>query len=772
MTIPRRRKLASAGFKLNQNQALAVTQLEDIAAARNSPLRITEVHPCGDGESLRVDITLETRLFSKQPDGMAFRKREPLQIRIPPSFPFRTPSLDFRHFDHAGAAHVNWGYHICLYQTSETEWVPSDGMYGFFSRVDWWFKAAASGELDPEDAPLHPPANFPTESVWFIPYTDTPEVLVGAGNWFGWAGLKKHSDSKYDVVEWAEDKNVSDGRLAVPAILLDKPLAFEYPAKVSKLFDLLESNGVERSTLNKLFLDEAYHSEQGNPFDIVIGSPMRRKSAGSPVKQHLAVWRIPAETMDLLRAAFSETEDSDEHLQSFVHWSLSASIAWCRVLENRPEIVVRRDEATLSNWLIDKNILLLGAGALGSPIAEDIVRAGARCLHVVDNDTVKPGILVRQRYAKRDIARSKATCLATRLEDLSLGCEVIPHFQDIRHELHTYVDLGAIDLIIDATASQFVSHYLESLTANGDLPVPLASVSVSARAEHGMITVRMPEFHGGPIEIARRSKLAVFSQNQISQCAEAFWPEQTEETVFQPEPGCSEPTFIGSASAVGFHASGLLTLGLQRVSRLERDTASCDFLPGVELPGGRGGDGVLSYVFESMTQFTEDIHGYAVRVDAAAQASINAEIARSKRVVGSRVETGGLLFGEIDDSHQTIWLDGATMPPSDSEASAEKFLCGTEGTDEVADSIRARTKGSSRFVGIWHTHPVSPPQPSTDDLQAMVRLLLEQDKTPRHVVMMIVGYAATSPVPKYYLYRRRDIETFVLAYLRRQGLAQ
>ncbi len=754
---------------MNPSQALALTQLKDITAAPNSPLRITEVHSCGDRESLRVDITLETRLFPRKQGGIELRKREPLKISIPSSFPFRTPSLDFRHLDHSGRAHVNWGNHVCLYQTSETEWVPADGMYGFFSRVDWWFKAAALGELDPEDAPLHPPANYPTESAWFIPYVDTPKVRVGAGNWIGWAGLKKHSEQKYDIAEWSSDKEVSDGHEAIPAILLDQPLAFEYPDKVSKLFDLLETRGIERSKLDNLFITEAFHTELGDPFDIVIGSPMRRKSAGSPVKQHLAVWRIPADTMDLLRAAFAESEARSEHIKSFVNWSLNASTDWCHVLENRPEIVIRRDEETSSSWLLDKTILLLGAGALGSPIAEDIVRAGAKCLHVVDKSTVKPGILVRQRYAKRDIARLKADCLAKRLNDLSLGCEVVPHFHDVRNELQTYFDFSSIDLIIDATASQLVSHHLETLSASGDLSAPLVTVTVSARAEHGMVAVRMPEFRGGPIEIARRTKLAVFSQNQVGEYAAAFWPERAEETVFQPEPGCSEPTFVGSASAVGFHASGLLMLALNRVSELDCAEASCDFLPGTDSREKYECEGTFSHVFKPNAEYSEDIHGYTVRLDAAAYASIDAEMARSKREVGDRVETGGLLFGEIDDSHQIIRLDRATMPPSDSEASAAQFVCGTNGTKELAQSIDLMTKGSSRFVGIWHTHPVSQPKPSTDDLQAMVQLLMEQDATPRHVVMMIVGFAASSPTPKFYLYRRRDIEAFVLAYLKAGG---
>lgn len=646
-------------------------------------------------------------------------------------------------------------------------------MYGFFSRVDQWFKAAAEGELDPENAPLHPPAVFPTVSVWYIPYKNTPEIPVGAGNWVGVAGLKKHSDSKFDILGWIpEGEQSPEGLDTTPAVLIDRPLAHEYPDKVEKLFDLLETSGVDRSILNNFFVTRAYDTKLGEPLDIVVGSPMRRKAEGEPLRQHLSVWRIPSDAMDLLRKSFDESEDRDEHIKSFVVWSHTATTGWCYVLENRPEIVIRRDENTPSSWLRDRSILLLGAGALGAPIAEDILRAGAKQLHVVDDGTVKPGVLVRQRYSKQDVARSKANCLAKRLNDLALECEVIPHFENATHGLPSYVDLTSIDLIIDATASQAVAHYLERLAGNGNLNSPLASLSVSAKAEHGMVTLCMPNFVGGPIELVRRSKLAVFSGNQIDTSAAAFWPAQDSERIFQPEPGCSEPTFVGSATDVSFHASGLLQIALRRLTSLPDTRASCDFLPGAASKMGDYSDGPKSFVFSLSNQDTEHIYKYHIRISAEAESAISSEIARSRRVSGIEVETGGLLFGEIDDSHKTIWLDRATEPPADSEASATQFLCGTSGTYELAQSVNEQSKGSSRFVGIWHTHPVSQPNPSNDDLEAMVHLLLEQDRTPRHVVMMIVGFAATAPVPKYYLYRKRDIEAFVLAYLRKEGLVR
>ena len=114
------------------------------------------------------------------------------------------------------------------------------------------------------------------------------------------------------------------------------------------------------------------------------------------------------------------------------------------------------------------------------------------------------------------------------------------------------------------------------------------------------------------------------------------------------------------------------------------------------------------------------------------------------------------MFGEIDDALQEIWIDSVSGPPPDSRASPDQFLCGTAGTKQMAAARLKASGGSSRFVGIWHTHPVSRGSPSDDDLRAMVTLLHFQDVTPRHVVMLILGFAATRPVENYYLFRRNE----------------
>src|SRR3546814_10498543 len=104
------------------------------------------------------------------------------------------------------------------------------------------------------------------------------------------------------------------------------------------------------------------------------------------------------------------------------------------------------------------------------------------------------------------------------------------------------------------------------------------------------------------------------------------------------------------------------------------------------------------------------------------------------------------------------WSSYVCSSDLDSEASCSKFLCGTAGTDKLA-MLKDRTSGgSSKFVGIWHTHPISRGEPSNDDLTAMARLLFLQRLPPRQVVMLIVGFAETAPEFNYYLFHRNDLD--------------
>src|SRR3546814_18461078 len=132
------------------------------------------------------------------------------------------------------------------------------------------------------------------------------------------------------------------------------------------------------------------------------------------------------------------------------------------------------------------------------------------------------------------------------------------------------------------------------------------------------------------------------------------------------------------------HAASLLNIGLVRVASLQVSQASLDLVSAPWLERKKRERPLLHYEFEHYQTYLERKHAFQVLQSSAAKCGVLAEIARIARVSSSKIETGGLMFGEIDDSHRHIWIDEVSGPPPHREASCSKFLCGMAGTNTLA----------------------------------------------------------------------------------------
>src|SRR6185295_4414864 len=112
-----------------------------------------------------------------------------------------------------------------------------------------------------------------------------------------------------------------------------------------------------------------------------------------------------------------------------------------------------------------------------------------------------------------------------------------------------------------------------------------------------------------------------------------------------------------------------------------------------------------------------------VRIKPSAMHEIMAWISQNRRIRHESVETGGLLWGEWDDATGIVWVTDASGPPPDSNHSEDLFLCGTKGTKKEHESRSKGSRLSVGYIGMWHTHPVSKPFPSTTDFAGMLQIL-------------------------------------------------
>ncbi|MFD7461101.1 MULTISPECIES: ThiF family adenylyltransferase [unclassified Streptomyces] len=765
-------------------QHLALDQLRQIAGSRHGGVFLTHVDtapahaPAG---CVEARISVGCAGLPRAENGLRLRSEEPVTLYIPRDFPFEVPWVYTRHRRFAGAPHVVWARYPCLYRSTATEWDPADGMYGFITRLLDWFRAAAAGELDAPGEPLHPPHAVGDYADGLLVVRRNAPVAEGDGPWLGAAILHRVSASRSDVTGWlrfdgpwpatpaearAAARLPDDAEvLLAPAVITAEHLTFEYPATARALIKALAPGHITARMLLGLIGLTAVHNRllhtpagqspadgephPPTPVHLLLGTPSRGTTGHTARRTHLVAWNLPHFADQLTRHAITAYTDrglpelGDELMQIGEEWLDTLTTEWLRLDEARPEVTVRRDHHTPAAWLYGKRILVLGAGALGAPTADICARAGATHITLVDSANVHPGIQARQPYTDADTGHPKADVLAARLNQIAPHTtRVEPVTADITRALPD-LDVHSFDLILDCTANRVVRAYLERARRTDPAPWPhLATVMIGHQATRGIAALSLRGATGGGTDVLRRTTLAARTDptGALADLAEDFFPTEPRTELFQPEPGCSDATFTGSAADVAALSGQLMTGILHALNTPKRRYTMAALA--VRAPGGPTDTqpaGPRWLTWPNDTTITDDATGYDVRIAPAALAEMRTEARRGARVRGPRVETGGMLLGAIDDSTGIIYVDEATGPPPDSLLTDTYFQHGLDGVTRHLAARRQATGNTSRFLGLWHTHPHSAALPSATDRTAMEQLTLPLDDAPARALVLIAG---------------------------------
>ena len=109
--------------------------------------------------------------------------------------------------------------------------------------------------------------------------------------------------------------------------------------------------------------------------------------------------------------------------------------------------------------LLDAEVLVLGAGGLGSPIIQYLAAAGVGTIGIADDDEVELSNLQRQViHGQDDIGRPKVDSAAEFVADLNPDVEVIPHRERItKHNVEELIE--PYDFVVDGT-DNFETRYV------------------------------------------------------------------------------------------------------------------------------------------------------------------------------------------------------------------------------------------------------------------------------------------------------------------------
>ncbi len=613
-------------------------------------------------------------------------------------------------------------------------WTPAE----LITRILSWFERASVGKLHDTRQPLDPvfvlsEFSFVTKrSVW---EEETKEVVIAE---------QEHEHSPILRVKRLQDCDGAD-RPKLPICVMTYRLTAQgnrrlrhMPVSLYELSTILEENGIVLvDDLNHLLSDLLTDAGAGwllnsllavmvempvraSPDDLQDGADLRAFVSEQPVGEIGVALGIALKgdrqqqdgTVGYVKHIGAKVADAST-LKPLAIECAEVHLEFERGLAAR---LAGRDEPD------SRHAVLIGAGALGSALADCLAREGRFSWTVVDPDRMLPHNLARHIGDNDRIGAHKAHVLADHINAVVAEREAIARalpnnlFAGGEAGRSIAATMAVADLIVDATACIGAARKISDhegparrmstfFNPSGEAAVLLAEPSDRA------LTLRDLE--------AQYYRLVLEAESLRSHL------DRSVET-FAYTGGCRAVSNRFPQSNVSVLA-GLVAMKLGDA---------------VDHPGA-----VLAvWTLASNGEVTIDTTppDPATRYLGKNDWKITTDAGLVRQILAMReeklpVETGGMLFGIVDVPSRSICLVHAAAAPDDSIESIGGFERGVQGVEEYIDGIRRRTSGQVRYVGEWHSHPQGTTgQPSSRDIRQIdwLAAVMEMDSAP---ALMVIG---------------------------------
>ena len=368
-------------------------------------------------------------------------------------------------------------------------------------RVQEWLSLASRGELVQPGDPFELP---------HIPFSPGPKVVFAEGpeNLSFWLGRHPRKGiATVRILEEAppivvvDDLNVSksgvdiqypwtkplgkESDLAAAWIWLDRrPVVdpWAIPTTWGEFRMCCKAQGVD---LDSWLRPLCGNLRDGNRHVLLVGFPIPARFQEPDVQVHwLALWLPPLTSRPL--PGFRPTESGYWSRDRTVAFGDSVSLEWVETENWHQDEISGRGRVNPS--VRSKSILIIGGGAVGSALAEFLVRSGVQGVTIMDDDRLKVGNLVRHTLGVSHLDKPKALKLADRLNDAAVHSVVTPIDAAFpptdRKDINRVLDA---EVVIDCTADDSVAEHMRRFAWDG--PVTFVSVSVGLKARRAFIYV-------------------------------------------------------------------------------------------------------------------------------------------------------------------------------------------------------------------------------------------------------------------------------------------
>ncbi|WP_295815555.1 ThiF family adenylyltransferase [uncultured Deinococcus sp.] len=369
----------------------------------------------------------------------------------------------------------------------------------------------------------------------------------------------------------------------------------------------------------------------------------------------------------------------------------------------------------------DRRFVALGAGALGSQVITNLVRAGQGTWIIADDDVVLPHNLVRHALFGDIAGWNKAKIFSHDLNRTFHDAQTVGLSGDaLKPGPDLQAHLDAADVILDLTASSPVTRRLALSPERGRR----ASAFLNPTGQDLVLLVESSDRHVRLDHLEHSYLQALVDHDEHASHYRSV-PAH-----LRYGGGCRDISARLPQDLLALHAA-TASRAIRRA--LAQEAASA-------VLWRTGDDGVVTvYSLPTRPYVQTEVSGWIIHVDpqVIATARAHRETALTQSLP---VETGGTLIGSIDLDRQHLFVTGLRPPPIDSRHYPAAFERGVEALRGEVEHIEARSAGALTYLGEWHTHPRGiAAQPSRDDqtLLAWLHGVMAPSGFPG--VMLIIG---------------------------------
>ncbi len=697
-------------------------------------LTISADYPFGRVEAVQqvegfdlVDVVVEPELVQRR--KVKIIDQEPIRIGFPVNGD-EPPKLYARRAEFPGdLVHTNdersiHGCSLCIWEENWDDLKRTLTAQSLFERIRSWLSKTADGTIHQEEQALEP----------MIPATAWTAVLPPGPPPSDLFVSELHEDARKRIT-LCLDRASSPTAMAIPFAIFHLVLPSQvhgalrnYPGTLAELQSLVGTMGVN-------FIDALgtwiVRPEQLSGADrrVLLLITLPKKATKTTEVTEWDTWGFqPTEELFALGERLGRTAPDATTGQPRLLITPGETRSLDEAVLINWRIVRRLDRATARSYsaatvMADVALVGIGAGAIGSNLMANAMRAGIGPWAIIDDDINLPHNVVRQAQLDAMVGHSKALSSAGLLNAIlaETGSHGInANFLSPRESQASEIGeaLERAGLAIDFSASPAVLGAL----ADDDRVARAASFFFNPDACDLVIlcedkdrAIRLDEIEAQYFIAAATS--ALLQDHLDGSRADFVRYANACQDLTRPVPPWRVQTLCGVGAG---HLQHILGEGAASAGIWRLDSGSAAIIP-MRLP--------LSKVHR------HDLSRFRVTMSADVVKRM-----RALRLKDAPNETGGILLGSFDLQRKVIHVVNALPAPADSRQAPTYFVRGKQHLKPIVDGIGGRSAGAITYLGEWHSHPDrANVGPSDDDEDVFSYLKTHLDPSGSPYLMVICG---------------------------------